>query len=396
MLFLTYAQVDKSKFHWKLIVDRVHKNGGVCRIGEEHHKDGGLHYHVYAEKTNDPRTGKMRFFDTRSVTFWDFEGHHPNIKPVTGTHWKVWKYVAKEKLVHDEIPKRPNPMSRKRETDDEVFARALHSSTDQDSFLQAIRKIRPRLFHTSFHSINAAAKYNYPRQTGFVIDDPDCVLQLENYPELQQWIATELPNYGRPKEQPAECGGIQETASSISSEPPPSIFSADDSRESTPMESWSSSASSACGEEVTQRYGPPTPPIEARANKRQSRVKSLIMWGPSQLGKSIAARKFGEYCIMSGKFNLRDFDAGCEYLIMDDFGSGFRGFDYKLWFQGAGCIDCTDRYMPTTRLRWGRPCIFICNRDPLANAPREIETEWIEANCVIVNVTTPIIDIANQ
>jgi hypothetical protein len=285
-------------------------------------------------------------------------------------------------------------MSRKKQSDDEVFSQALAKSTDQDSFLKAIREIRPKLFHTSFHNINAAAKYNYPKQTGFTIDDPDCLLQLENYPEFQNWIATELPDFGRPAEQPADCSRVQEAASSLASEPPSSIFSGHSSRESSPMDEWSS-ASSACSEGVTQRYGTP-PPIEARANKRQSRVKSLILWGPSQLGKSIAARKLGRYCIMSGKFNLRDFDDECEYLIMDDFGSGFRGFDYKLWFQGSGCIDCTDRYMPTTRLKWGRPCIFICNRDPLANAPREIETDWIKANCVIVNVTTPLIDIANQ
>lgn len=379
-----------------MIRDLVHTRGGKCVIGLEDHKDGGKHYHVYAVATENEK-GKQPMFSTRGARAWDLAGYHPNIQPVKAGHTKTWKYCRKENnVVCDEIPEPHDPMARRKKVD-EVFSSALASCNDHRSFLEDVRTNGPGVFFKNFNSIDAAARFCYQKDNQVQIDDPACTLLLDTYPEIQDWITTELPDplWSADLQQPTISGGIQETESSLASEPPESVFSCGgggSTRQSTPLESWSSPGSTAFKE--TERYGS-SPPLEARANKRQARVKSLILWGPSKVGKSMGARKFpGRYCLMSGKFNLRELDDKCDYLIMDDFDKGFRGFDYKLWFQGAPIIDCTDKYMPTTRIKWGRPCVFICNRNPLETAPREIEREWIEANCVIVHVDRPLIDIA--
>jgi hypothetical protein len=44
----------------------------------------------------------------------------------------------------------------------------------------------------------------------------------------------------------------------------------------------------------------------------------------------------------------------------------------------------TDKYTRKKTIRWGKPCIYLNNQDPLeANLP-DWQKQWLQANCVTV------------
>jgi hypothetical protein len=46
----------------------------------------------------------------------------------------------------------------------------------------------------------------------------------------------------------------------------------------------------------------------------------------------------------------------------------------------------TDKYTRKKPIRWGKPCIYLNNQDPLeANLP-DWQKQWLQANCIFVNL----------
>ena len=69
-------------------MERFSSLGAECIVAREHHKDGGLHLHVFADFG--------RKFRSRKVDIFDVDGRHPNIEPSKGTPEKGYDYAIKD------------------------------------------------------------------------------------------------------------------------------------------------------------------------------------------------------------------------------------------------------------------------------------------------------------
>lgn len=123
-------------------------------------------------------------------------------------------------------------------------------------------------------------------------------------------------------------------------------------------------------------------------SKRGGRRKSLILWGGSLLGKSLWARSLGPHAYFPGLFMLEGFDAtSVNYAIFDDMVDGLSGLpNFKYWLGCQAEFVVTDKYKKKTRVKWGKPGIYIANENPLESAT-EADRSWLEANCIVVHVT---------
>lgn len=78
-----------------------------------------------------------------------------------------------------------------------------------------------------------------------------------------------------------------------------------------------------------------------------------------------------------------------KYAVFDDIMGGLDFFPgYKQWLGGQRCFYVTDKYKGKQYIEWGRPTIWLSNTDPRGAAKCDIE--WLEGNCVIVQIGTPI------
>jgi hypothetical protein len=107
-ILLTYPRVPKD-FNPLLIRDHIVKLGGKCRIGQEYHKDGGIHYHCFIDFPNR--------FSTKDCRVFDVDNRHPNIRTIGVTPHRAWDYASKGGIiVVDECP-RPAGTDNKNEKD---------------------------------------------------------------------------------------------------------------------------------------------------------------------------------------------------------------------------------------------------------------------------------------
>lgn len=387
VLLVTWSQVNPKKLTTQDIVDHVAKLGGVCRIGLERHKDFGWHYHAYCYNP--------KIFSSRSSTAFDIKGYHPNIRPVTHTHSKAWRYVAKERLVHDAIPEEPNPMANRKKSE-EVFMKAMATGT-KDAMLRTIQEGAPTRFCTSFASIKSAAEYIYPQDTITEYIPPDGLeLFTGLYPEVQGWIDEFLPNSkynSAAKENPIS---IQSTSTTEFS-PQGSVSGS--SRESGSVAGWTTDIESECGFSDTagnpfERCATPCEPTLTVANRPQGRPKSLLLWGGTRLGKTLLARALGKHSYFGGMWNVREFDKDCEYAVFDDLHRGLLDLDYKEWLGGQHQFSTTDKYHKKISVSWGRPCIYISNKDPYLTAPPSVDLDWLRGNTICVEITAPTCNLA--
>lgn len=78
-----------SSYSWQRLLPQPQIKAWAA--AEEHHQDGGRHWHAFVMFHRKPRS--------RSPSFFDVEGIHPNIKTSAGTgvdKIKIWKYLTKE------------------------------------------------------------------------------------------------------------------------------------------------------------------------------------------------------------------------------------------------------------------------------------------------------------
>ncbi|QNI80847.1 replication associated protein [Vochisia rufa associated gemykibivirus] len=395
----TWAQIDPEIITVEMIKNKVLAVGaGKMRIGLERHQDGGWHYHCFAEASKKI----IQFRKTSALDFVTSDGvtYHPNFKKVVKNYGAVYDYVAKENLVFSNMPDVPRgKVSGVKTKADEVFHEALQQDT-KDGMLRIIKEGAPARYCTSYTQIKCAADANFPQRNIKAIADPDCDLLLDGYDSVRDWIRRYIPerDIGGTKltgELPPN--GIDTDSTASTSTSSTSGWSAINGTEDSSLEEWMdlelAREELSCG--VTSiapstRYDINVHDVPQEANTPQGRPKSLILWGPTGMGKSILARSLGKYCNMAGRMNLQHFDNDCDYMILDDLPKGFRDFPhYKLWFQGAPQVNCSDKYMSAKSITWGRPCIWLSNQDPKTD--RSVEYEWLQGNCVIVHVNTPIV-----
>ncbi|KAJ2974197.1 hypothetical protein NUW54_g11928 [Trametes sanguinea] len=125
--------------------------------------------------------------------------------------------------------------------------------------------------------------------------------------------------------------------------------------------------------------------------KKTDRPKSLVVYGPTRLGKTEWARSLGKHNFQSGLFNLDEFDESADYIVLDDISMQFFP-SYKSWLGAQKEFNQTDKYRRKQLVRWGKPCIWLSNDDP-RNA-QGVDREWLDGNCIFVHLTHKLYDVA--
>lgn len=128
-----------------------------------------------------------------------------------------------------------------------------------------------------------------------------------------------------------------------------------------------------------------------------------MLYGPSRTGKTSWARSLGKHAfferLFSGKEALAEM-ADAEYAVFDDCSIDHMP-GWKSWFGAQMTIGVRALYRDAVYVRWGKPIIWCCNRDPRIDMRVDINNErshkwfeddidWIEANCMFVHVAEPI------
>lgn len=114
------------------------------------------------------------------------------------------------------------------------------------------------------------------------------------------------------------------------------------------------------------------------------RPKTLIVVGPTRLGKTDWARSLGRHVYFNGMFMLDLWDQHAQYAIFDD-------IDWKYIINAKGFLGgqrelvVTDKYRRKVLLQWNHPIIWLTNK-PLVEH-EGIDLNWIEGNAKIVQLT---------
>jgi len=118
----------------------------------------------------------------------------------------------------------------------------------------------------------------------------------------------------------------------------------------------------------------------------QDRPKSLIVIGPSRIGKTVWARSLGEHIYWGGMTSLDTFNAAARYLIMDDIPFEFVP-NKKQWFGAQKTFIATDKYRKKTLVTFGKPLIYLVNPDddPTSHI---LWNQWFIDNTVVIRVNT--------
>jgi len=122
------------------------------------------------------------------------------------------------------------------------------------------------------------------------------------------------------------------------------------------------------------------------------RGRSLILIGPSRLGKTVWARSLRENHVHHQQlFNLDEHDENVDYAIFDDIDIAFFP-TYKGWLGHQMHFTATDKYRGKKTVNWGKPAIWCSNEDPRSKP--NVDADWLDANCdfVFINSSLVVID----
>ena len=143
------------------------------------------------------------------------------------------------------------------------------------------------------------------------------------------------------------------------------------------------------------------------------RRKSLVLYGPSRLGKTLWARSLGVHAytmgMVSGQVLCRDMP-DATYAVFDDMRGGIGMFpSFKEWFGAQSVVTVKSLYRDPVQMAWGKPCIWLANADPRDQLKADItdrtpkgrvdliygDIDWLEANCIFVELQHSIISQPN-
>lgn len=125
------------------------------------------------------------------------------------------------------------------------------------------------------------------------------------------------------------------------------------------------------------------------------RPRSLVLFGPTRVGKTIWARDLGSHIYFCGLYSYAEAIKACDadYAIFDDIQGGIKFFPaYKNWLGAQAMFQIKGLYRDPQMLRWGKPCIWISNTDPRTDMALA-DIDWLEGNCTIIEVTNNLIEI---
>lgn len=118
------------------------------------------------------------------------------------------------------------------------------------------------------------------------------------------------------------------------------------------------------------------------------RRRSLILWGPTRVGKTVWARSHGEHAYFCGLYSaaeaMRYRDV--EYAVFDDIQGGIKFFPgFKNWLGCQAQFQVKALYRDPVLIDWGKPSIWVANTDPRADMVVE-DIQWLEGNCDFVYI----------
>lgn len=135
------------------------------------------------------------------------------------------------------------------------------------------------------------------------------------------------------------------------------------------------------------------------AHTRIGRRRSLVLYGPTRLGKTVWARRQGEHAYFCGLYSGAEALRACgrggyngpvDYAIFDDIQGGIKFFHgFKNWLGCQAQFQVKVLYKDPVLIDWGKPCIWISNEDPRLEMSHA-DIEWMEGNCDFEHVTSAI------
>lgn len=304
-IFLTYPQafniISKELLHAFL----MSKGPTKCIVSREEHQDGNQHFHCllgWDDKKN-----------IQSATYFDYQGHHPNIQAARNTR-KTIKYIIKE---NDYI----NEGWIIQEDAEDIFE-VLHELVQAGG--QATEIIRETIGRTGTRGLKL---YNQIAAYADRMTRPQVVyMQKKDYPADFRVMDIAL------------LAKIQ-------------AFIADFMQGST-----------------------------ERGNR-----KSLWLYGPSRLGKTVLARSLGMHWYMCSAWNIEQYSDDAEYGVLDDIAWESLKFYYKGIMGMQQDVTVTDKYKKKSVIKGGRPVIIVTNELPDFTAN---EWTWLNANVSFHHVAT--------
>lgn len=116
------------------------------------------------------------------------------------------------------------------------------------------------------------------------------------------------------------------------------------------------------------------------------RRRSLVLYGPTRLGKTLWARSLGRHAYFGGLFSLDEDVSDVDYAVFDDMQGGIKFFhSYKFWLGAQSQFYATDKYKGKRLIDWGKPSIYISNNNPLED--EGVDHDWMLGNCDFVEIT---------
>lgn len=175
-VFLTYANVvqDIQLVEWENFFKLKFPSQMVYHtIGRELHESGVPHFHVLIVFD--------RKIDTRSVTFFDFKGQHPNI--ISPNDLEATKiYVQKD---GNYIEEGDFPATKKRKAVDDAWEAILNEATDNVTFMALAKAKDPKNFVLNHEKLEYfAAKHYAVKRTTYVSPYANFIVPSD----VQGWV----------------------------------------------------------------------------------------------------------------------------------------------------------------------------------------------------------------
>ncbi|UBQ66226.1 Rep protein [egret CRESS-DNA virus] len=147
---ITYAQCGNLDPHE--VVCHFGNLGAECIVGREHHADGGLHLHVFADFG--------RKFRSRRADIFDVGGRHPNIEASKGSPGRGYDYAIKDGDVVAGGLARPEGQNAGDDNSSGKWAQIVEAGS-RDEFLDLCLRLAPRDAVTSWGSILKFADWKF-------------------------------------------------------------------------------------------------------------------------------------------------------------------------------------------------------------------------------------------
>lgn len=153
--FLTYSQSSLARDR---ITQWFSRQARLARliVGQEHHQDGNLHWHVTIEYEVEK--------DLRAGTYFDIDGEHPNIgiwtrsRGQTYDQWLHYHWVYCKKEDPSPYIVGQEPMANRKRKRDEVFTEAMKLARERNvsAGMEFLEKNAPYDLVTKYEQINRA------------------------------------------------------------------------------------------------------------------------------------------------------------------------------------------------------------------------------------------------